>query len=150
MSAGIPEYFRRRTVGETQLSELSAKGRVVMLYAVLLYENEKMKWSRSPDERAAADARLQDIASELQRNERLCFVAGLHYTTTAITIRRTGSGIETFDGPNDDGISQLAAIFVINGVGLGAALEAASRLADAAQAASCEVRPLVPQLETRR
>jgi len=113
-----------------------------MLYAILCYDSEDVVESWSPDQDAAAIAKLEVVTDKLAREGRLGPVARLMPTTTATTLRK-GKEASVLDGPFAETKEQLLGFFVVECASLEQAIDTAKELGRASgTTGSYEIRPL--------
>jgi hypothetical protein len=113
-----------------------------MLYAILCYDSEYVVESWTPDQDAAAIAKLEVVAEKLAGEGRLGPVARLMPTTTATTLRKGKESI-VLDGPFAETKEQLLGFFIVECVSLEQAIDTAKELGRASSTSgSYEIRPL--------
>ncbi|EWY37888.1 hypothetical protein N825_15920 [Skermanella stibiiresistens SB22] len=113
-----------------------------MLYAILCYDSEDVVCSWSPEEEAAAMAKLAVVRQKLADQGRLGPVARLLPTTAATTVRK-GREPLVIDGPFAETKEQLLGFYIVECASLEEAVETASDLARASSSAGAyELRPL--------
>ena len=113
-----------------------------MLYAILCYDREDAVESLTPEQDAAASARLDVVTARLAREARLGPVARLMPTTTATTLRK-GKEQLVLDGPFAETTEQLLGFFIVECASLEHAIATATDLSQTSSTSgSYEIRPL--------
>jgi hypothetical protein len=113
-----------------------------MLYAILCYDSEATVGAWTPEQDAAAIAKLDVVQQKLAEKRRLGPVARLMPTTAATTLRK-GKDVVILDGPFAETKEQLLGFYVIECASLDEALETAKDLGRASSSnGSFEIRPL--------
>jgi hypothetical protein len=113
-----------------------------MLYAILCYDSEDVVCAWTPEQDAAAIAKLDVVQQKLAAEGRLGPVARLMPTTAATTIRK-GKQPVVLDGPFAETKEALLGFFIVDCESLEQAHDAARDLAGASSSAGAfEVRPL--------
>jgi len=122
-----------------------------MQYAILCYDREEVVESWTPEQDAAAMARLDVVTDRLAREGRLGPVARLMPTTTATTLRK-GKETIVLDGPFAETKEQLLGFFIVECASLEQAIATAKDLGHASRTdGSYEIRPLhVPRPDAPR
>jgi hypothetical protein len=113
-----------------------------MLYAILCYDSEELVSAWTPEQDAAAIARLVEVEQQLAADGKLGSVARLMPTSTAMTVRK-GKQPVVLDGPFAETKEQLLGFYVVECASFEEALGAARELARASSSLGAfEVRPL--------
>jgi len=113
-----------------------------MLYAILCYDREDVVEAWTPEQDAAAIARLDVVTERLAHEGRLGPVARLMPTTTATTLRK-GKETVVLDGPFAETKEQLLGFFIVECASLEEAIATAKDLGQASSTSgSYEIRPL--------
>jgi hypothetical protein len=114
-----------------------------MLYAILCYDSEDAVSAWTPEQDAAAIAKLTEVERQLAAEGKLGPVARLMPTTSAMTVRK-GKQPVVLDGPFAETKEQLLGFFVVECASFEEALAAAHDLARASSSMGAfEVRPLM-------
>jgi hypothetical protein len=114
-----------------------------MLYAILCYDSEATVGAWTPEQDAAAIAKLEVVQQKLAKERRLGPVARLMPTTAATTLRK-GKEAVILDGPFAETKEQLLGFYVVECASLDAAIEVARDLGRASSSnGSFEIRPLM-------
>ena len=113
-----------------------------MLYAILCYDSEDVVCAWTPEQDAAAIAKLDVVQQKLAAEGRLGPVARLMPTTAATTIRK-GKQPVVLDGPFAETKEALLGFFIVDCETLDEAIATAKDLSAASKTAGCyEIRPL--------
>jgi hypothetical protein len=121
-----------------------------MLYALLCYNDEDVVWSWSKEEDAAVMARLAVVQEKLTSAGKMGPSLRLLPTTAATTLRKSQDPPLVIDGPFAETKEQLLGFYVIDVVGLDAALAIARELAAANPGGAYEIRPIALYNPDRR
>lgn len=113
-----------------------------MRYALLIYANEAIYASMTPEDYAAMIKGHDAFAGVAQQRAALTGGEALQPTATATTVRvRDGKSLIT-DGPFAETKEQLAGFYIVDCRDLDEALDLAARIPDAAYG-SVEIRPIL-------
>jgi hypothetical protein len=111
-----------------------------MQYLLLIYDDEKVRWS-APREDLTTEYR--QLVGELVRDKIYLGGNPLHQTTTASSVRVRDGKIQVTDGPFAETREQLGGYFLIEATDMDHARQIAARL-PGARDGTVEVRPIVP------
>jgi hypothetical protein len=113
-----------------------------MRYLLMIYTDEKVEASMSPEEQGAYMAAYNAFTKAT--NDRKAFQAGeaLQSTATATTVRVRGGKTVTTDGPYAETKEQLGGYYLLNCKNLDEAIEFAAMI-PGAKHGSIEVRPIM-------
>ena len=116
---------------------------ILMLYAILCYNDEDTVFAWSKEQEDATMARLIAVQTPLAEAGKLGPVARLMPTTAATTLRKGKNEPIVIDGPFAETKEQLLGFYVIDFETLDEAIEFSKQLAEANPGAgSYEIRPL--------
>jgi hypothetical protein len=116
-------------------------GAVLMLYAILCYNDEDVVWAWSPEEDKAVMARLGAVRDKLAKAGKLGPSLRLLPTTSATTLRKSEEPF-LIDGPYAETKEQLLGLYVVDVADLDEAVDAARELAAANPGGAYEIRPI--------
>jgi hypothetical protein len=103
-----------------------------MVQYVILLPGDESGWeAATPEERTATYARHQEFAEALAaRGHRVVGGAELSSSSTARTVRSTGSGVTVTEGPYAETVEQLTGFYVVESDDLDDLLQVCGILAD--------------------
>ncbi len=121
-----------------------------MHYLLLIYADEKVLASKSPDEQAAILNAWFAYTADLQASGKLLGGEALTPTTTATTVRVANGRTLIADGPFAETKEQLGGYYAVDADHLDEAIAWAAKMPHLAAGGSVEVRPIqvfdAPQL----
>jgi hypothetical protein len=112
-------------------------------YLLLIYDDEKARWSASADVRDALTTEYKQLVGELVRDK--AYIGGnpLQLSETASSVRVREGKTHVTDGPFAETREQLGGYFLIEAPDMAAARAIAARL-PGARNGTIEVRPILP------
>ena len=113
-----------------------------MQYLCLIYEDEKIAATMSPDEQGAYFGAYMDFTKSIQASGHLRAGDALQPVATATTVRVRDGKLTTTDGPFAETREQLGGYYLIEAKDLDEAIQIAARIPSAALG-SIEIRPIM-------
>lgn len=113
-----------------------------MKYALLIYHNEELNQSMTPEEGQALMAAYYAFGAGLQETNIEHSGEALHPVATATTVRVREGQTLTTDGPFAETKEQLGGFYLVEADNLDDAIAIAAKIPDA-KGGSIEVRPVV-------
>jgi hypothetical protein len=112
-----------------------------MEFILLIYHQERSWVSLSEESRAAIYKEYRELSQNLSQSGRQRAGGEFEPTSTAVTVRVTGSGRKTTRGPFEETREQLAGFFLIEAKDLNEAIDVAAQV-PTARDGCVEVRPV--------
>ena len=113
-----------------------------MKYALLIYDDEKVWETMSPDESGAMMGEYFTFTNGIRESGQYKAGEALEPVATATTIRIRGGALQTTDGPFAETREQLGGFYLVDAASLDEAIAIAARI-PSARTGSIEVRPCV-------
>ncbi len=113
-----------------------------MKYVLLIYDNEKVWQTMSPDESGAMMNEYFAFTRDIQDRGQYRAGEALQPIATATTIRVRDGKLQTTDGPFAETREQLGGFYLVDAENLDEAIAIAARI-PSARTGSIEVRPVV-------
>jgi hypothetical protein len=113
-----------------------------MLYALLCYNDEDVVWSWTKEQDAAVMARINAVREKLIAENKLGPSLRLLPTTSAATLRKSGTEPLVIDGPFAETKEQLLGFYILDVASLDEALAVARELGEANPGGGYEIRPV--------
>ncbi|AHG89684.1 YCII-related protein [Gemmatirosa kalamazoonensis] len=113
-----------------------------MKYVLLIYDDEKVWETMSPDESGAMMGEYFAFTKDIQDKGSYRAGEALQPIATATTVRVRGGKLQTTDGPFAETREQLGGFYLVDAENLDEAIAVAARI-PSARIGSIEVRPVV-------
>ena len=114
-----------------------------MKYLLLLYQNEKVLETRTPEENGRIFNEYMDFTKGIYKSGNYVAGEALQPVSTARTIRQREGRTLTTDGPFAETKEQLGGFYLVEAADLDEATRIASRI-PIVRTGSVEVRPILP------